>query len=149
MSVQVYENVTETETVSAEESQIRELVTKGVAAWNIHDAKGFSSIYAEDAGMTNVIGMHLHGRRAIEEQHAHIFQTIFRNSQLFATATRVRFLRPEFASVDIRWEMTGAFDWDGNEIPLRKGVLHWIVGRAGDGWQVKVMHNQELTPLRY
>jgi uncharacterized protein (TIGR02246 family) len=149
MPVQVYENVMEPETVSVEEGRIRQLVADVAAAWNIHDVKGLSSAYADDADFTNVIGMSLHGRQAIEEQHAKIFETIFRKSHLIVTDIRVRFLCPKFASVDIRWEMTGALDWDGKEIPLRKGLLNWIATRTGDCWQIKVMHNQELTPLRY
>jgi hypothetical protein len=57
-------------------------------------------------------------------------------------------LSPEIAVVDIRWEMTGALGWDGKEIPIRQGLLSWIVKQERAGWLVKVMHNQEFTPLR-
>ena len=62
---------------------------------------------------------------------------------------KVRFLRPEIAVVDVRCRMTGALAWDGHVIPVREGLLHWIVTSQQGRWLITVMHNQELTPLRY
>jgi uncharacterized protein (TIGR02246 family) len=106
-------------------------------------------VYADDAELTTVIGTTVRGRKAIHDHHAEIFETIFKKSHLAPGEIKIRFLSPEIVMADIRWEMTGALEWDGKEIPIRKGLLHWIVKRERAGWRVKVMHNQEFTPLRY
>ncbi|MBZ5591883.1 MAG: SgcJ/EcaC family oxidoreductase [Acidobacteriia bacterium] len=141
--------LTHEDTIDLDEAQIRQLALDAVAAWNCHDVRAFTRVYADDADLTNVIGTTVRGRKAIHDHHAEIFETIFRKSHLEPGEIRVRFLSPEIAVVDIRWEMTGALEWDGKEILIRKGLLSWIVTRQRGAWLVKVMHNQEFTPLRY
>ena len=137
------------DTIDLEEAQIRQLVFDATEAWNRHDVRAFTRVYSDDAELTTVIGTTMCGRKGIHDHHAEIFKTIFKKSHLTPGAIKVRFLGPEIAVVDVRWEMTGALDWDGNEIPIRRGLLNWIVKQEREGWLVKVMHNQEFTPLRY
>ena len=137
------------DTIDLEEAQIRQLVFDATEAWNRHDVRAFTRVYSDDAEVNTVIGTTVRGRKAIHEHHSGIFKTIFNRSHLRPGAIKVRVLSPEIAVVDTQWEMTGALEWDGKEIPIRKGLLSWIVKREREGWLVKVMHNQEFTPLRY
>ena len=137
------------DTIDLEEAQIRQLVFDATEAWNRHDVRAYTRVYSDDAELTTVVGETVRGRKAIHEHHSGIFATIFKKSHLTPGAIRVRFLSPEFAVVDTHWQMTGALQWDGKEIPILKGLLSWIVKREREGWLVKVMHNQEFTPLRY
>jgi uncharacterized protein (TIGR02246 family) len=123
---------------------INQLVASFEDAWNRHDAHAFAETFAEDADFTNVIGMSAHGQRAVEEFHAPMFATRFKNTHQTATDVKIRFLSPTMASVDVRWEMTGALDVDGSPVPLRKGLLNWIVTKNGERWLITVMHNQDL-----
>jgi uncharacterized protein (TIGR02246 family) len=132
----------------ANESGVRALVTASADAWNRHDAHAFAAIFSEDADFTNVIGMSAHGRKAIEEFHAPIFATRFKDTHLTATDTKIRMLSPTIASVDVHWEMTGALDSDGSPIPIRKGLLNWVVTQQNGHWLITVMHNQEFTPKK-
>ena len=143
------DQLTSEDTIDLEEAQIRQLVFDEMEAWNRHDVRAFIGVYSDDAELTTVIGTTVRGRKALYDHHAEIFETIFKKSHLTAGEIKVRFLSPEIAVVDIRWEMTGALESDGKEIPTRKGLLCWIVKREREGWRVKVMHNQEFTPLRY
>jgi uncharacterized protein (TIGR02246 family) len=133
----------------SEEAQVRKLVCDAIEAWNEHDVRAYSQIYAEDAEITTVIGPTAHGRDAIYAHIAEVFETLFKKSHLIAKNIKVRFLRPEIAVVDVRWRMSGALDWQGKVIPPREGLLHWIVTRQDHRWLITVMHNQELTPLPY
>lgn len=121
------------------EAQLRSLE----GAWNRHDARAFAALFAEDAHFVNVFGMPANGRKAIEEFHAPIFATMFRESRLSLGETKVRFLRPDVAAVDARWEMTGARDPQGNPWPKRRGLLSFVATRR-DGWTFDVAHNMEL-----
>ena len=125
---------------------IDRLVGDMVAAWNRHDAAAFAAAFAEDAEFTNVFGMVQQGRAGIEAAHAPIFMTMFKDSRLTATETKLRMIRPDVAAVELRWRMTGARDPMGNPWPERAGILNWIVTLHGDSWLIDVSHNMDLPP---
>ena len=123
---------------------IEDLARALEAAWNRHDAHALAEPFAEDADFTNVFGMVATGRAAIEALHAPLLKTMFTDSRLTVTGTRVRLIRPDVAAVDVRWTMTGARDPHGNPWPQRVGLLNWIVTRHGEHWLIDVSHNMDL-----
>jgi uncharacterized protein (TIGR02246 family) len=127
-----------------DEKGIKQVLTAFVEAWNRHDAKAFSMLFAEDADFTNVRGMSAHGRTEVEKLHAPRFATNFKDSNQKITETKIRFIAPDVAAVDARWEMTGAKGQDGQEIPLRKGLLNFIMTRSSGQWLIMIMHNMDL-----
>jgi uncharacterized protein (TIGR02246 family) len=127
------------------EAGIRAVLAALVEAWNEHDAQSFSMVFAEDADFTNVRGMGARGRAEIAKFHVPVFATAARVSQLKILDSRIRFIKPDVAAVDARWEMTGARTPDGNEIPLRKGLMIFLMTREGDPWLIRVMHNMDLS----
>lgn len=129
-----------------DEQGIKQTLTSSVQAWNRHDAKAFSMAFADDADFTNVVGMSAHGRAEIEKFHAPMFATRFKDTYLTMTDTKIRFLTPDIAAVDSHWEMTGAKGPDGQEIPLRKGLLNVVMTRSNGQWLTTVMHNMDLPP---
>lgn len=129
-------------------AKIRQLLDGFVEAWNRHDARAFSMVFAEDADFTNVRGMSAHGRAAIEAFHAPHFATRFRDSHQRITEFRVRFLKADVAAADASWEMTGARTADGAQRPLRTGLLNLVLGRENGDWLIVVMHNMELPAPR-
>jgi ketosteroid isomerase-like protein len=76
--------------------------------------------------------------------HAPRFATNFKNSNQKITETTIRFITPDVAAVDAQWEMTGAKGPDGQEIPLRKGLLNFIMTRSSGQWLITIMHNMDL-----
>lgn len=128
----------------AAQHAIERIVSSLTAAWNRRDVAAFGAVFAEDAEFTNVFGMRQSGRAEIEASHAPLFQTIFKDTTLTTTETRIRLIRPDIAAVDVRWKMTGARDPMGNPWPEREGILNWIVTRHGDTWLIDVSHNMDL-----
>lgn len=128
----------------AAQHAIDKIVSNITAAWNRRDVAAFGAAFAEDAEFTNVFGMVQRGRAEIESSHAPLFETIFKDTELTAIETRVRFIRPDIAAVDVRWKMTGARDPMGNPWPEREGILNWIVTLHGDRWLIDVSHNMDL-----
>jgi uncharacterized protein (TIGR02246 family) len=126
------------------EQAIEGLVRALEAAWNRHDARAFTEAFAEDADFTNVFGMAVRGRAAIEALHAPLFKTMFTDSHLTALGTRVRMIRPDVAAVDVKWTMTGARDPHGKPWPERAGLLNWIATQHGERWLIDVSHNMDL-----
>ena len=129
---------------SGDEAAIRGVLEKFGEAWNRHDANAFAMAFAEDADFTNVRGMSAHGRTEIAQFHAPIFATIFKESALKIDELKVRFIKPDVAAVDEWWQMTGARDQRGQEIPLRKGLLNALMTRQNGHWVIAVMHNMDL-----
>jgi uncharacterized protein (TIGR02246 family) len=129
-----------------DENGIKQVLASSAEAWNRHDAKAFSMVFAEDADFTNVVGMSAHGRTEIEKFHAPMFATRFKDTHLTITDVKTRFITPDVAAVDARWEMTGAKGPDGQDIPLRKGLLNFVMTRSSGQWLITVMHNMDLAP---
>jgi uncharacterized protein (TIGR02246 family) len=107
-------------------------------------------VFHEDADFTNVWGMTAHGRKAIEEFHRPLLEgdgagpiPSFKHAQLKVLDTRIRFLRPDVASVDATWTQTGAVQ-NGRDMGVRKGLLMLIATKQGDDWGIAVMHNMDL-----
>jgi uncharacterized protein (TIGR02246 family) len=132
--------------VSDVEKAIEKLITTLLDGWNEHNAQRFASIFAAGAEFTNVFGMLLPGRAAIEAEHRAIFAGMFKDSHLTATGTRVRAVRPEVAVAELRWQMTGARDPFGKEWPARQGLLNFVATRESDGWSVVTLYNRDLPP---
>ena len=116
-----------------DEQSIVALINRFVDGWNRHDAKAFAAVFAEDADFTNWRGEGASGRAKIEEFHAPMFATIFKNSHQSYKAIKTRFIRPDVAAVDVHWEMTGATDPQGNPRPDRQGLLNFVMAKnAGE-----------------
>ena len=127
-----------------DEKGIKQTLSGIVGAWNRHDANAFSLAFVEDADFTNVLGMSAHGRTEIEKFHAPMFATNFKDSHLTMTDSKIRFITPDVAAVDVWWELIGAKTRDGKEIPMRKGLLNSIMTRSSGQWLITVMHNMDL-----
>jgi uncharacterized protein (TIGR02246 family) len=118
-----------------------------VDAWNHHDTKAFATVFAEDADFTNWRGTGASGRTKIEAFHAPVFATIFSKSHLEYTDIKTRFVRPDVATVDVHWKMSGAIDAQGNPRPEREGLLSFVMANSAGQWEIVVMHNLDISAL--
>jgi hypothetical protein len=50
----------------------------------------------------------------------------------------------QLAAVDAWWGLTGAKGADGQEIPMRKGLLNFLMTRQSGQWFITMMHNMDL-----
>jgi uncharacterized protein (TIGR02246 family) len=123
------------------------LTDRFIAGWNAHDAHLFASAFAHDADFTNVRGVGASGRDQIEQFHAQAFEKMFMYSHQTADVKKIRFLKPDVAAVDVRWEMTGALTPEGIPAPTRNGLLALVFTSSAGHWLITVMHNTDLTPV--
>lgn len=125
----------------ADSAAIKQCVAAWSAAWNSHDAHATSMKYVEDGDFTNTTGIPSHGRKALEDHYNEIFTTFLKDAHRTDTVRSIRVLNPDTASVDIDWQMTGAKTRDGKDVPIRKGLLTWIVTKQSGGeWKIAVYH---------
>lgn len=133
-----------------DEQPIKAVVNAFTQAMNAKDAAAFAKVFHEDADFTNVKGMSSHGRKAIEDFHRRLFEgdgtqgfPSFKNAVFKVVETRIRFVRPDVANVDVTWTQTGSV-LDGRDRGLRRGLMSWLVTKESSGWGVLVMHNMDL-----
>jgi uncharacterized protein (TIGR02246 family) len=134
---------------------VESLISKLFVAANASDVKGFVAVFAEDAEFTNVFGQLAKGRKAIEDFHVPLFSEprrpgfpSFVNARFEVLESRIRFLRPDVAAVDVKWRQTGAIAPDGQPWGTRIGMMTWVVTRENGIWAIAVSHNTDLPPAR-
>jgi uncharacterized protein (TIGR02246 family) len=128
----------------SQKEEVLQLVDHLQKSWNARDAKAYAESFTDDAEFTTVFGNVNKGRKAIEDGHAIVFSRLFKKSSLSIIGTSVRFIRPDVASVHIRWKMTGATQPDGSPWKERKGLMTWIAVYQKQAWAISVAHNSEL-----
>jgi uncharacterized protein (TIGR02246 family) len=113
-------------------------------AWNMHDAKRYAMRFSEEADFTDVLGMSVFGRKAIQAFHEKSFATGFKNSSLNITGKKIRYITNDILAVDVWWEMKGAQAPDGRDFPSGKGLANLLMTRDGNQWLILIMHNMNL-----
>lgn len=132
----------------ADEARIRAIIAEQVVAWNAGDARAFSASFAEDGSFTNIRGTVFYGRRAFEDRHAEIFRTFFKGSKLAMSPTKIRFVRPDVAIVDVATEVSELHGTPGGVKPGADGRIHTRLQEVfvkNDGeWRVESYHNVDV-----
>jgi uncharacterized protein (TIGR02246 family) len=127
--------------MDADSAGVKQCVAAWEDAWNRHDAHATATAYVEDGDFSSTTGVPSHGWKDLEAHYNEIFTTFLKDAHRTDTVRSIRFLSPEIASVDIDWEMTGAKTRDGKDIPVRKGLLTWVVTKQHNGkWMITIYH---------
>ena len=124
----------------ADSAAIKQSVAAWEDAWNSHDAHATAMRYVEDGDFSSTTGIPSHGWKDLEDHYSAIFTTFLKDAHRTDTVKSIRFLTPEIASVDIDWQMTGAKTRDGKDVPIRKGLLTWIVTKHNGQWMITIYH---------
>ena len=134
-----------------DETQIRAIVASENDAWNRGDAPAFGAHYAANGSFTNVIGQQLYGKEAFIAQHARIFSTIYKGSHNTLEISKITFLRPDVALVEIDGALTGATRLPPGLKAADDGALHVklveVMSREKEGWVIQLFHNVGVYPL--
>jgi uncharacterized protein (TIGR02246 family) len=132
-------------------SLIQAIIADQVTAWNLGDAKAFSKSFADDGSFTNILGIVFYGHQAFEDRHAEIFRTFFKGSKLAMSATRIRFVKPDVAIVDIATVLSELQSAPPGVTPRADGTirtrLQEVFVRNGGVWWIASYHNVDIkTP---
>jgi uncharacterized protein (TIGR02246 family) len=102
-------------------------------AWNRHDMRTFGSLFHKDGVWVLWTGQVWVGRKAIEEGHAEVHRTVFRNSIQRERVEELTFVGPDAAVVRFCSTLTGDERAPEKLIRSRK-IL--VVTRGDEGWKV-------------
>jgi uncharacterized protein (TIGR02246 family) len=80
---------------AVDREQITAILARWERAWNTHDMKAFGTMFHEDGTWILWTGAVWVGRRAIEDGHAEVHETIFRNSVQRERLEELTFVGPD------------------------------------------------------
>ena len=109
------------------------------------NARDFADLFADDADFTNWRDRAIHGRSNIYEHHINVFKgrPPTRTNNLLGYT--VRFITPDVAASEIKWDNRHAPAADGTRQPDRDGVWVSVMTREGGKWYFKVVRNVMLN----
>jgi uncharacterized protein (TIGR02246 family) len=123
---------------SRDEAAIRKLYAHYTAAWNQNDTAAMTKLWAADGDHLEPNGLLVKGRAALEKLLAERFATEFKGSHGTITADAIRFIKSDVAVVDSPYEITGAHDTGGKDLPPIKGRYVDVWARKGGKWEIVV-----------
>ena len=104
----------------------------------------------EDVSFTNIFGTVRFGREEFIKRHAEIAQTFFKGATPKSTITKLRFIRPDVAVVDVAGELSNIQKtYPG--LPVGKdGILRnklcLVLVKENGAWWITEFHNVAQTP---
>ena len=126
---------------AGDREQITAILGRWEDAWNSHDMAAFASLFHEDGVWVLWTGEVWAGRRVIEEGHAAVHKTIFRNSIQREHLEELTFVGPDAAVVRFCSVLTGSEQSPNEPIRSRKFL---VVTRRQDGWKMSWGQNTRL-----
>ena len=133
---------------AADEAPIRAIVEGQVTAWNAGDAVAFSKSFADNGSFTNIRGTVYYGHKAFEDRHRDIFTGFFKGSKLAMSITRIRFVRPDVAIVDLATELSNLSGAPPGVRPDAAGRiitrLQQVLVKDNGVWRVESYHNVDV-----
>ena len=112
--------------------------------FNQKDPKETAKFWAEDGDYVTHLGALLHGRQELEKYFQTVFTQYYQTAQNKLFEPSIRFIKPDVAAVDVKWEVTGATSPDGKPISAFKGIMVWTMTKENGQWFIKIMHNVDL-----
>ena len=109
------------------------------------DARAFADLFAEDADFINVVDKSVQGRENIYQHHINIWKNRPPTRKNNVLSYRVRFLKPDVAAVEIKWDNKHTKGPDGTTLPDRDGVWVSVATKEQGRWYFKVVRNVMLN----
>ena len=124
------------------EAEAQDFAQEWIEAWNSHDMRAFASLFHEDGTWVLFTGEVWKGRAAIEEGHAAVHKTIFRNSIQRERLEELTFVGPDAAVVRFYSTLTGHAQSPDKVIRSRKFL---VVTRRAGVWRIGWGQNTRLA----
>jgi uncharacterized protein (TIGR02246 family) len=107
------------------------------------DPRILADLFTEDGDFTNVIDSTIHGRQNIYAHHYKLWVVTGRPATrtVHILGYRIRFVGPDAAAIEVRWDNIHTMDPDGTTLPNRDGVCVSVMTRQHGQWYIAVARN--------
>lgn len=133
----------ETKGSEADVAAIKQVFADFYGAFSRQDAHATAMTFANDGDFTNMSGIHVRGREAIEQRFANLFKGNLKGTNRTDTVRSIRFYAPNVAFVDADTVITGTKQPDGSIGPVRKGLMIAVLTKENGGWHISNFHEAE------
>ena len=127
---------------AADRAQIEAMLTRWEAAWNRHDMAAFASMFHDDGVWVLWTGAVWRGRRTIEEGHAEVHRTVFRDSVQRERLEELTFVGPDAAVVRFCSTLVGDERAAGKLVRSSKFL---VVSKRDGAWGIGWGQNTRLA----
>jgi len=127
-----------------EERLLHGVVYQLEQAWNSADAAAFATPFTEDADFIHILGGYYTGRAAIEAGHRMIFGTIYKHSTVRYSVEKIRFVRPDVATVFLRQFLQFFEGGVARDLEARPTL---VAEKVDDTWQIVMMQNTRISEV--
>ena len=127
---------------ATDREQIMAIIDSWEKAWNNHDMDAFGALFHDDGVWVLWTGQVWKGRTAIEEGHAAVHKTVFRNSVQREKLEELTFVGPDAAVVRFYSTLTGDERAPAKVIRSRKFL---VVTKRDGNWKVGWGQNTRLA----
>ncbi len=114
--------------------------------WNAGDADALAGLFAEDADFVNVVGLWWRRRKDIRKAHAYALERYFRDTEISLKRLEVKYIRPDVATVHVRWTMHGQRGLNDETTGDRAGMMIFVVERRETAWVAVAAQNTDISP---
>ena len=133
----------ESKVSEADTAAIKQVFADFYGAFSRQDAHGTAMTFAEEGDFTNMFGVHVHGRDAIEKRFVALFKGNLRSTNRTDTVRNIHFYAPNVAFVDADTVITGTKEMDGSVGPVRKGLMIVVMAKENSKWFISNFHEAE------
>lgn len=129
------------------ESEIRSVIADMTEAFNRHDARAATAMYAPNGDFVSVRGETAHGAAEAQAKLANIFATRASDATLRTLDVRVRFIQPEVALAHVTNELSGLTAPDGQKLPAHQELSLRVFVKTEGKWLISAFHNTLVRPF--
>ncbi|NUR91769.1 MAG: SgcJ/EcaC family oxidoreductase [Nonomuraea sp.] len=120
--------------------EIIHLLNRMTETWNAGDSAGYAGLFTEDADYITFFGLHMKGRKAIEEAHRGLFKLDIKLEE-GGPEPQIRRLTDDVALVIAG----GVSSVDGVLDPSRTSAITLTALRTSEGWRFASFHNTRVS----
>jgi uncharacterized protein (TIGR02246 family) len=124
--------------------QASEVADGFAAAWNLHDMEALGRLFHDDADFVNVVGLQMRGRESIQDHHAIIHASAYRNSTLRVAVEDARKLGPDVIVAHVHSELEGD---ERAPLQTRQTLMTIVIERRIDEWKIVAAQNTAIATL--
>ena len=128
---------------TADTAAIKQVFSDFYESFSRQDAHGTAMTFVEDGDFTNMFGIRVHGREAIEQRFMALFKGNLRSANRTDTVRNIHFYAPDVAFVDADTVITGTKTADGSVGPVRKGLMIVVMTKQNERWYIGNFHEAE------